>query len=117
MITSKNQGVATPIMMMVVTTCKKHVSQPLKTKNQFKLRMSSFLWLAYRIVPGIVVSTTSMSLLNLLTIRPKGVVSKNIIGERNILYSKFLCSVTAASRVPFASANDPTQTRMANNFC
>ena len=44
----------------------------------------------------------SISLLNLLTIRPKGVVSKKDIGNFKILSSKLLCKVRAATTDPLA---------------
>jgi len=54
-----------------------------------------------------------MSLENLLRIRPRGVVSKNAMGERRMLFSMRLWIVAEALMLPMARAKDPIQMKRA----
>lgn len=66
-------------------------------------------------MPGIVTSTMSMSLENLFKIRPKGVVSKNDIGERRMRESMVACNLVAAFNVPTEIRTVPTMMKVACN--
>lgn len=66
--------------------------------------------------PGRTLSTTSISLENLLSIRPSGVVSKTSIPHRSTFVRSNLCISTAANKHPNAKARDPTSVVRAKIF-
>ena len=65
---------------------------------------------------GMSVSITSTSLLKRLTTRPIGVVSKNDIGARRIVYSSWACSFPVAFVAPTTRENDAKYTHRATNI-
>lgn len=58
-------------------------------------------------------STTLISLVNLLIILPIGVVSKNDIGDRIIFCSMFSCRISEAFTVPYPKPMVPMNTKNA----
>lgn len=76
-------------------TCKKHIK-------------------AVRMLIGMRLSITSMSLANRLTMRPIGVVSKNAIGRRKVPTSMPLCKKLEARRQPRAKVMVPTNEKRAS---
>lgn len=62
---------------------------------------------------GMVSSMIFTSLENLLRMRPRGVVSKNDMGERRMLLSKLEWSVLEAKKPAMATAKDEPKTKQA----
>ena len=65
---------------------------------------------------GITLSTISMSLENLFSMRPKGVVSKNHIGNLTMLCTRLLCETLATFKHPIASITDAKIKVIAGNL-
>lgn len=61
---------------------------------------------------GIMISITSMSLAKRLTIRPKGVVSKNCMGERMMLCKQSACRTLEAATAPNVRRMAPKNTKI-----
>ena len=92
--TIRNVGVVMVMTIMI----------PRSASNLYKK-----LWTAM----GIVSSMVKVSSENRLITRPRGVVSKNIIGQRRTFMSNLLCSVLAAKTTPIARTTALTSTRKA----
>lgn len=120
-ITAKNIGVE-----MLITTntdmtytffVDKRIRIVLQTKAQINLTEKN-IKIAKRKINGIILSTTSTSFENRFTTRPKGVVSKNDIGNLNVCFSKLLCKSRAAFTHPIAIAIavPSTETAVRKNY-
>jgi hypothetical protein len=87
----RNNGVLMPTMIGTVMTRRKQ---------------EIHIWKLWAIVTSIV----SMSLLNLFIIRPKGVVSKKLMGERAMLPRIAPCRVLPALTLPIYKERAPATT-------
>lgn len=85
-----------------------HFHKNMLTGRKLKLTVTKQLRDVLRL-PGSVLSTMSMSLPNLLTMRPVGVVSKKLMGARTTRASIAKCIPLDAITAPNASANELIQ--------
>ena len=92
-------GTTTAINIGVATTTTRRVVSTVK-QVMMKERMER----------GIVSSMIFISLENLLRMRPTGVVSKNAMGEKRMLFSILLCRDLEAKKVAMATPKDDRNT-------